>query len=143
MLSNNISRQGFNIFNLAYGNSYSYHIDKVLVHFSKALIFYYLHDTSVDILIPFPKQAVYYIVTVNDSLRFGLDWLMVLLHFQQYFSYTSVAVSFIGGGNRSQKTTGLSHVTDKLDHIMLFQAHPTMKGIRTHNFSGDRHRLHR
>jgi hypothetical protein len=41
---------------------------------------------------------------------------MVLLHFQQYFSYTSVAVSFIGGGNRSEKTTGLSHVTDKLDH---------------------------
>jgi hypothetical protein len=38
-------------------------------------------------------------------------------HFQQYFSYT-VAVSFIGGGNR-RKPTDLSQVTDKLYHIML------------------------
>jgi len=36
---------------------------------------------------------------------------------------------------KSEKITDLSQVTDKLYHIM--------KGVRTDNFSGDRHSLHR
>ena len=68
---------------------------------------------------------------MKKNLGLGL-WCLKIL-FQQYFSYI-MAVSFIGGGNRStEKTNDLSQVTDDIYHIMLYSVHLAKSKIRTLN----------
>jgi hypothetical protein len=67
------------------------------------------------------KAIIFYIRNVF-RVQFIQDWFGFMVfwhHFQQYFSYI-VAVSFIGGGNRSKQRKPPTCLKSQLYHIILY-----------------------
>ena len=86
------------------------------------------------------KEPQLFCLVFNTST---LSWVRVglwyLTPFQHNFSFI-IAVTFVGGGNRStvQNYWPCASRRQTLSHIVV-SVHLPMNGVRTHSFSGERH----
>ena len=84
-----------------------------------------------------------HVVSNSYALIGWLVCLWSLTPLSTILSYIA-AVSFIGEETEVPgENNDMSQVTDKPFHIILYRVHLAMHGVRTHNFCGDRHLLHR
>ena len=126
------------------------------------LVLFYISTLTwhfIDVAVPEKKPddvpvIFIYFVLINiysfcDHSQTLYSWLVRFMVLSATFnnisviSWWSVLIYWWTKPEYPEKTTDLSHVTDKLYHIMLYRVHLVMNEIQTHNFSGDRHWLHR
>jgi len=74
----------------------------------------------------------------EDGLVDGL-WCLTPLSTINFSYIWWRSVLLVEEPDNQEKTTDMLQDTDKLYHIMFYRIQLAMNGVRTHNFSGDRH----